>query len=149
MQLPKLLYVRLESRTQNFGTCTIQRKRRKKSSIEYTVSSFNICSYKLRGFTKNDSKLEKLLMTTSFQDMLHKHLNQDEVCGCQEQQANLPRISRSQPYPLPNPRNDGFTEEIISIQANPSRNHSFKLFVFSTNLCLQSRTQNCICMQSK
>ena len=51
-----------------------------------TVSSFRICSFSLRGFSKNDLKLqlEKLLaaMATKFPDiigMLDTHLNEEEV----------------------------------------------------------------------
>ena len=49
-----------------------------------TVSSFRICSFNLRGFYKNDPKLQivKLLTATKFHDiigMLDTHLNQDEV----------------------------------------------------------------------
>ena len=49
-----------------------------------TISSFRICSYNLRGFAKNDNKLqtEKLEAATKYHDivgMLDTHLNQDEV----------------------------------------------------------------------
>ena len=49
-----------------------------------TVSSFRICSFNLRGFSKNDPKLQmiKLLTATKFHDiigMLDTHLNQEEV----------------------------------------------------------------------
>ena len=49
-----------------------------------TVSSFHICSFNLRGFSKNDQKLlmVKLLTATKFHDIigiLNTHLNQDEV----------------------------------------------------------------------
>ena len=49
-----------------------------------TVSSFHICSFNLRGFSKNDPKLHmvKLLTATKFHDIigiLNTHLNQDEV----------------------------------------------------------------------
>ena len=49
-----------------------------------TISSFCICSYNLRGFAKNDNKLqtEKLEAATKHHDivgMLDTHLNQDEV----------------------------------------------------------------------
>ena len=54
------------------------------SYIMNTASSFRICSFKLRGFSKNDPKVQilKLLMATKFPDiigMLDTHLNQDEV----------------------------------------------------------------------
>ena len=49
-----------------------------------TISSFCICSFNLRGFSKNDSKLqmEKLLTATKFHDiigMLDTHLNDEAV----------------------------------------------------------------------
>ena len=53
------------------------------SKNEYSTS-FCICSFNLRGFSKNDSKLrlEKLLMVTKFHDiigMLDTHLNEEKV----------------------------------------------------------------------
>ena len=49
-----------------------------------TISSFRICSFNLRGFSKNDPKLQmvKLLTAIKFHDiigMLDTHLNQEEV----------------------------------------------------------------------
>ena len=51
--------------------------------IMNSVSSFRICSFKLQGFSKNDSKLqmEKLLTATKFLDiigMLDTYLNSTE-----------------------------------------------------------------------
>ena len=48
------------------------------------ISSFCICSFNLRGFSKNDPKLQmvKLLTAIKFHDiigMLDTHLNQEEV----------------------------------------------------------------------
>ena len=49
-----------------------------------TISSFCICSYNLRGFVKNDNKLqtEKLEAATKYHDivsLLDMHIHQDEV----------------------------------------------------------------------
>ena len=49
-----------------------------------SVSIFHICSFNLRGFSKNDLRLQmvKLLTATKFYDIkgiLDTHLNQDEV----------------------------------------------------------------------
>ena len=49
-----------------------------------TISSFRICSFKLRGFSKDNPKLQmvKLLTAIKFHDiigMLDTHLNQEEV----------------------------------------------------------------------
>ena len=53
------------------------------SSRINSVSSFCICSFNLRGFSKNDSilQLKKLLTATKFQDiisLLDTHLNKEE-----------------------------------------------------------------------
>ena len=49
-----------------------------------TISAFRICAYNLRGFAKNDNKLqtEKLEAATMYHDivgMLDTHINKDEV----------------------------------------------------------------------
>ena len=53
------------------------------SSRMNSVSSFHICSFNLRGFSKNDSELqrEKLLTATKFHDiigMLETQINEEE-----------------------------------------------------------------------
>ena len=67
-----------------------------------TVSLFRICSFNIRGLSKNDPKLQvdKLLTATKFNDLirlLNTHLDKEEVDGLGKNNKNFMTQSLSRP----------------------------------------------------
>ena len=84
-----------------------------------TVSSFRICSFNLRGFSKKNPKLQmvKLQLQVSRHNRYAKHSPKPGGSGYdgEEQQENFSRILQPDIDTQPVSRNNGTPEEVMTL----------------------------------